>query len=173
MDRLLIRGGRRLDGELGISGAKNAALPILAATLLADAPVTIGNLPHLNDITTMIELLGCTGVDLTVDESLSIEVDARGIREFSAPYELVKTMRASILVERVNHAGTTSVVVDTGPDFRAQMLMADLRQIGDPAEPVHGTGEPLLGGLIRAAEHLGDLPNAQLFVAAQHHHLSI
>ena len=98
MDRLLIRGGRRLDGELGISGAKNAALPILAATLLADEPVTIGNLPHLNDITTMIELLGCTGVNLTVDESLSIEVDARGIREFSAPYELVKTMRASILV---------------------------------------------------------------------------
>ncbi len=98
MDRLLIRGGHRLDGELRISGAKNAALPILAATLLADEPVTIGNLPHLHDITTMIELLGCMGVDLTIDEKMSIEVDARGIREFSAPYELVKTMRASILV---------------------------------------------------------------------------
>jgi UDP-N-acetylglucosamine 1-carboxyvinyltransferase len=88
----------RLDGELRISGAKNAALPILAATLLADEPVTVGNLPHLHDITTMIELLGCMGVGLTVDESMSIEVDARSISEFAAPYELVKTMRASILV---------------------------------------------------------------------------
>jgi UDP-N-acetylglucosamine 1-carboxyvinyltransferase len=98
MDKLLIRGGRRLDGELRISGAKNAALPILAATLLADEPVTVANLPHLHDITTMIELLGCMGVDLTVDERMSIEVDARTIRECAAPYELVKTMRASILV---------------------------------------------------------------------------
>jgi len=98
MDKLLIRGGRRLDGELRISGAKNAALPILAATLLADEPVTVANLPHLHDITTMIELLGCMGVDLTIDERMSIEVDARSISEFSAPYELVKTMRASILV---------------------------------------------------------------------------
>ncbi|MFT7286590.1 MAG: UDP-N-acetylglucosamine 1-carboxyvinyltransferase [Halieaceae bacterium] len=98
MDKLLIKGGARLDGELRISGAKNAALPILAATLLADEPVTIGNLPHLHDITTMIELLGCMGVDLTMDEKMSIEVDSSAISEFSAPYELVKTMRASILV---------------------------------------------------------------------------
>jgi len=98
MDKLLIRGGRRLDGELRISGAKNAALPILAATLLADEPVTVGNLPHLHDITTMIELLGCMGVGLTIDERMSIEVDATTITEFEAPYELVKTMRASILV---------------------------------------------------------------------------
>jgi UDP-N-acetylglucosamine 1-carboxyvinyltransferase len=98
MDKLLIRGGRRLDGELRVSGAKNAALPILAATLLADEPVTVGNLPHLHDITTMIELLGCMGVGVTVDEKLSIEVDASSTDEFEAPYELVKTMRASILV---------------------------------------------------------------------------
>lgn len=98
MDKLEIRGGTQLAGELRISGAKNAALPILAATLLADEPVTIGNLPHLHDITTMIELLGCMGVALTIDEKLSVEVDARSITEFSAPYELVKTMRASILV---------------------------------------------------------------------------
>jgi hypothetical protein len=98
MDKLLIRGGTRLAGELRISGAKNAALPILAATLLADEPVTIGNLPHLHDITTMIELLGCMGVGLTVGEKMTIEVDARSISEFSAPYALVKTMRASILV---------------------------------------------------------------------------
>ncbi|GAB5414725.1 MAG: UDP-N-acetylglucosamine 1-carboxyvinyltransferase [Congregibacter sp.] len=98
MDKLLIKGGARLEGELRVSGAKNAALPILAATLLADEPVTIGNLPHLHDITTMIELLGCMGVGLTVGEKLSIEVDASTTSEFAAPYELVKTMRASILV---------------------------------------------------------------------------
>ena len=98
MDKLLIKGGRQLHGELRVSGAKNAALPILAATLLADEPVTIGNLPHLHDITTMIELLGCMGVGLTIDEKMSIEVDAGSITEYSAPYELVKTMRASILV---------------------------------------------------------------------------
>lgn len=98
MDKLLIRGGTPLAGELRISGAKNAALPILAATLLADQPVTVGNLPHLHDITTMIELLGCMGVSLTVDEKLNVEADSSSISEFAAPYELVKTMRASILV---------------------------------------------------------------------------
>ncbi len=98
MDKLLIKGGRQLHGELRISGAKNAALPILAATLLSKELVTIRNLPHLHDITTMIELLGCMGVELTIDEKLSIEVNASTIREFSAPYQLVKTMRASILV---------------------------------------------------------------------------
>ena len=98
MDKLVIQGGKQLSGELRISGAKNAALPILAATLLSDDPVTIRNLPHLHDITTMIELLGCMGVGLTIDEKLSIEVNASTISEYSAPYELVKTMRASILV---------------------------------------------------------------------------
>jgi UDP-N-acetylglucosamine 1-carboxyvinyltransferase len=98
MDKLVIKGGRALSGELRISGSKNAGLPILAATLLADEPITIGNLPHLNDVTTMIELLGSMGVTLTVGEKLSVEVDANTINQFSAPYELVKTMRASILV---------------------------------------------------------------------------
>lgn len=98
MDKLVIQGGKTLSGELRISGAKNAALPILAATLLSAEPVTIRNVPHLHDVTTMIELLGCMGVELTVDEKLSIEVNASTISEFSAPYELVKTMRASILV---------------------------------------------------------------------------
>ena len=98
MDKLLIKGGVTLDGEIRISGAKNAALPILAATLLSDEPVKIGNLPHLHDITTMIELLGCMGVELTIDEKLGIEVHANTIDKFTAPYELVKTMRASILV---------------------------------------------------------------------------
>ena len=98
MDRLIITGGTPLNGEVRISGAKNAALPILAATLLADGPVTVGNIPHLHDITTTMELLGRMGVDLVVDEKLNIEVDASSIQDLFAPYELVKTMRASILV---------------------------------------------------------------------------
>ncbi len=98
MDKLIITGGTPLEGEIRISGAKNAALPILAATLLTDGPVVVGNIPHLHDVTTTMELLGRMGVHLVVDESMKIEVDASGIREFFAPYELVKTMRASILV---------------------------------------------------------------------------
>lgn len=98
MDKLAISGGKQLSGELRISGAKNAALPIIAAALLTDETVTIRNLPHLNDVTTMIELLGCMGVELVIDEKLSLEVNAANVSEFSAPYELVKTMRASILV---------------------------------------------------------------------------
>jgi UDP-N-acetylglucosamine 1-carboxyvinyltransferase len=98
MDRLHIIGGVPLSGDVRIAGAKNAALPILAATLLADGAVTVGNVPHLHDITTTMELLGRMGVGLVVDERMRIEVDASGAHEFSAPYELVKTMRASILV---------------------------------------------------------------------------
>lgn len=98
MERLLIRGGRPLDGEIRISGAKNAALPVLAATLLGDGPMTVGNIPHLHDITTTMELLGRMGVELTVHEGMQVEVDPTRIVSFRAPYELVKTMRASILV---------------------------------------------------------------------------
>ncbi|TAK59900.1 UDP-N-acetylglucosamine 1-carboxyvinyltransferase [Methylobacter sp.] len=98
MDKLIITGGARLSGELRISGAKNAALPILAATLLSESPVSVGNIPHLHDITTTMELLGRMGVHLTVDEKMNIEVDSSTINSFVAPYELVRTMRASILV---------------------------------------------------------------------------
>ncbi|NJO15655.1 MAG: UDP-N-acetylglucosamine 1-carboxyvinyltransferase [Thioploca sp.] len=98
MDKLLITGGNPLNGEIRISGAKNAALPVLAATLLADTPSHIANIPHLQDITTMIELLGRMGVDLVIDEKLNIEVDSSQVHTFTAPYDLVKTMRASILV---------------------------------------------------------------------------
>ena len=98
MDKLIITGGVPLNGEIRISGAKNAALPILAATLLADEPVTVRNVPHLHDITTTLGLLGRMGVTLTVDERLTIEADSRTIHTFHAPYEMVKTMRASILV---------------------------------------------------------------------------
>ncbi|HCO10662.1 MAG TPA: UDP-N-acetylglucosamine 1-carboxyvinyltransferase [Gammaproteobacteria bacterium] len=98
MDKLIIEGGVRLEGEIRIAGAKNSALPILAATLLTSDKVTICNLPHLFDITTMLELLGCMGVQPVIDEKLNVEVDSSTITDLSAPYELVKTMRASILV---------------------------------------------------------------------------
>jgi UDP-N-acetylglucosamine 1-carboxyvinyltransferase len=98
VDKLQIAGGIPLEGEIRISGAKNATLPILAGTLLADGTVTIGNVPHLQDVTTTIELLGRMGVSVTIDERMRIDVDPTTIREYFAPYELVKTMRASILV---------------------------------------------------------------------------
>ena len=98
MDKLIITGGAKLVGEIRISGAKNAALPIIVSTLLADEPVTICNIPHLHDITTTMELLGRMGVSITINEKMSVEVDASTIEHYVAPYELVKTMRASILV---------------------------------------------------------------------------
>lgn len=98
MDKLIITGGGALNGEVRVSGAKNAALPILAATLLADGPMTVANIPHLHDITTTMELLGQMGVQLVIDEKLNVEVDSNTIKKLYAPYELVKTMRASILV---------------------------------------------------------------------------
>jgi UDP-N-acetylglucosamine 1-carboxyvinyltransferase len=98
VDKLVITGGRPLNGEVRISGAKNAALPIVAATLLAETPMTVTNVPHLQDITTSMELLSQMGVELTIGERMTIEVDASTITNPVAPYELVKTMRASILV---------------------------------------------------------------------------
>ncbi len=97
MDKLIISGGCRLDGDIRISGAKNAALPIVIACLLTQEPVAISNVPHLRDVTTTMELLGRMGVTLVVGERMGVEVDASTIENFDAPYELVKTMRASIL----------------------------------------------------------------------------
>jgi len=94
----MINGGVTLAGDVRISGAKNAVLPILAATLLADGPATIENVPHLHDVTTTVELLGCMGVMVSIDEKLSVEVDCSTIENHTAPYHLVKTMRSSILV---------------------------------------------------------------------------
>jgi UDP-N-acetylglucosamine 1-carboxyvinyltransferase len=98
MDKLQITGGIPLEGDVRISGAKNATLPILAGALLASEPVVVANVPHLQDVTTSIELLGRMGVTVTIDERMRIEVDASTLKECFAPYELVKTMRASILV---------------------------------------------------------------------------
>jgi len=98
LDRLEITGGERLSGEVQISGAKNAALPILAAALLAEGPVLLENVPHLNDVTTTVKLLRRMGVEIIFHDGTHLEIDTANISEFLAPYELVKTMRASILV---------------------------------------------------------------------------
>lgn len=98
MDKLSITGGTRLSGNVNISGAKNAALPILAGTLLATEPVAVSNVPHLKDVTTMLSLLQIMGAEVTVDDQLGVQIDARNVNNLEAPYELVKTMRASILV---------------------------------------------------------------------------
>ena len=98
MDKLLIKGKNQLQGEIFASGAKNSALPILAASLLAESPMKVSNLPHLNDVTTMIELLGSMGVDIMLNEDMDVYIDASSIKNLNARYELVKTMRASVLV---------------------------------------------------------------------------
>ncbi len=116
MDKLFITGGNRLQGEIRISGAKNAALPIIMGCLLADDATTIGNVPHLHDITTTLDLLGRMGVSITVDENLHVEIDTRTIDKYVAPYELVKTMRASILVlgPLIAHYGEAEVSLPGG-----------------------------------------------------------
>lgn len=98
MDKLIIQGNIPLQGEIRISGAKNAALPILAASLLTAAPVHISNIPHLHDVSTIMSLLGQMGVRLTLDETSNIEIDASNVTSYYAPYELVRTMRASVVV---------------------------------------------------------------------------
>jgi UDP-N-acetylglucosamine 1-carboxyvinyltransferase len=98
MAKIIINGGDVLHGEVQISGAKNAVLPILCATILADEPVTLSNVPHLHDVTTTISLLGALGAKITVDDNQTLHIDPRSVNQTVAPYELVKTMRASILV---------------------------------------------------------------------------
>lgn len=98
MEKLIIHGSRPLNGEIKISGAKNAALPILAASLLSEAPIHVSNIPHLHDVTTMVSLLGQLGANITLDERSNIEIDANTLDSTHAPYELVRTMRASVLV---------------------------------------------------------------------------
>ena len=98
MEKLRIVGGKKLSGSISCSGAKNAALPMLAATILSDQPITFKNLPYLQDITTMFEILGSMGADITLNESMDFIISTSGLHDFEARYELVKTMRASILV---------------------------------------------------------------------------
>jgi UDP-N-acetylglucosamine 1-carboxyvinyltransferase len=116
MDKLLIQGGISLRGEIRIAGAKNSALPILAATLLTTDTVQVRNLPHLYDVTTMLELLGCMGIEHVVDAKLNVEISSASIKHCSAPYDLVKTMRASILVlgPLLAHFGRAEVALPGG-----------------------------------------------------------
>lgn len=159
MDQLLIEGGVVLDGELRASGAKNSALKMLTAALLADEPVTISNVPHLRDITTMIELLGSLGVEVVIDEGLNIEIHANSIRSFKAPYELVKTMRASfnILGPLLAHYGRAEVSLPGGCAIGQRPVdqhLKGLEMLGARIEMVDGyvkatTDGRLRGGRIR------------------------
>ncbi|WP_370279910.1 UDP-N-acetylglucosamine 1-carboxyvinyltransferase [Pontibacterium sp.] len=159
MDKLIISGGSPLRGEVKISGAKNSALPILAAALLSKEPVKIGNLPHLHDITTMLELLRRMGVDLVIDEKMCVEINAGTLTETVAPYELVKTMRASILVlgPLLAHFGEAEVSLPGGCAIGSRpvdMHIQGLRAMG--ADVV------VEGGYIRAKRE-GRLQGARVF----------
>jgi UDP-N-acetylglucosamine 1-carboxyvinyltransferase len=161
MDKLQITGGVPLEGEVRISGAKNATLPILAAGLLASEPVTICNVPHLKDVTTTIELLGRMGVSVTIAEGLRIEVDASTLRECFAPYDLVKTMRASILVlgPLVARFGRADVSLPGGCAIGARPVnihVAGLQAMGAEIQ--------IEGGYIRA--RAGRLKGARLVLDA-------
>lgn len=160
MDKLIITGGKRLDGEIRVSGAKNSALPILAATLLADTPVTVCNLPHLHDITTMIELFGRMGVQPVVDEKLSVEVDASSIRTLVAPYELVKTMRASILVlgPMVARFGEAEVALPGGCAIGSRPVDLHIRGL-----EALGAQIEVDGGYIKAKAPAGGLRGGHFF----------
>jgi UDP-N-acetylglucosamine 1-carboxyvinyltransferase len=159
MDKLLISGGTPLTGEIRISGAKNAALPILAATLLAKTPCYVHNVPHLQDITTMMSLLGRMGVDLVVDEKLNIEVDSSKIHTFIAPYDLVKTMRASILVlgPLLARFGQAQVSLPGGCAIGARPVNLHLQGLEAMGAEIH-----VEGGYITA--HAKRLQGATLFM---------
>ncbi len=98
MEKLLIKGGNNLSGKIKCSGAKNAALPMIAATILSDEKIILKNLPYLQDITTMFELLGSMGAEILLDENMDFTISSFNLNDIQARYELVKTMRASILV---------------------------------------------------------------------------
>ncbi|WP_299259443.1 UDP-N-acetylglucosamine 1-carboxyvinyltransferase [uncultured Kushneria sp.] len=146
MDKLIISGGRPLSGEVWTSGAKNSALPILAATLLADEPVIIGNLPHLQDITTTLELLGRMGVEPIMGEKMSIQLDGR-VKDCHAPYDLVKKMRASILVlgPLLAHFGTADVSLPGGCAIGSRPVDLHIRGL-----QAMGADIRVEGGYIRA-----------------------
>ena len=161
MDKLIIQGGARLKGEIKISGSKNSGLPILAATLLAGSPIQLHNLPHLNDITTMLALLRCMGVGVTIDEKMCVEVDPSTITEFEAPYELVKTMRASILVlgPMLARFGKADVSFPGGCAIGSRPVDIHLRGF-----EAMGAEIEVDGGYIRARAPEGGLRGAHFFM---------
>ncbi len=159
MDKLIITGGGPLNGEVWISGAKNSALPILAATLLSSEPVTVCNLPHLHDITTMLELLGRMGVEVMIDEKLNVEVNSGTIKELVAPYDLVRTMRASILVlgPMLAHFGKAEVSLPGGCAIGSRPVDLHLRGL-----EAMGAEIVVEDGYIRAKTN-GRLKGARIF----------
>ncbi|MGM0783430.1 MAG: UDP-N-acetylglucosamine 1-carboxyvinyltransferase [Pseudomonadota bacterium] len=159
MDKLIITGNGAVEGEVWASGAKNAALPILCATLLADEPVTVGNLPHLQDITTTLELLGRMGVEPVMGEKMSIQLDGSQVRYCHAPYELVKKMRASILVlgPLLAHFGHADVSLPGGCAIGSRPVDLHIRGLEAMGADIH-----VEGGYIRARVD-GRLRGATIF----------
>ncbi|KZN12686.1 UDP-N-acetylglucosamine 1-carboxyvinyltransferase [Marinomonas sp. TW1] len=159
MDKLLITGGSPLNGVVRASGAKNAALPILAATLLTKDLITIKNLPHLHDITTMLELLGSMGCGVVVDEKMSVQLDISTLNNCEAPYELVKTMRASILVlgPLVSHFGRAVVSLPGGCAIGSRPVDLHLRGLEAMGAKIDVTG----GNIVATVD--GRLQGARIF----------
>ncbi len=162
MDKLEIHGGVPLSGEIRIAGAKNSALPIMASTLLTKDTVKVGNLPHLYDITTMLELLGCMGVESIVGEKLGVEICSEPIRHFSAPYDLVKTMRASILVlgPMLAHYGQAEVALPGGCAIGSRPVnlhLSALKKMGADINVENGYIEARSNGRLKGAHIFMDL----------------
>ena len=162
MDKLLISGGARLEGELRASGAKNSAVTILAASLLANEPVTISYVPHLRDITTMIELLVSMGVEVVVDEKMNIEIHANTIKSFVAPYDLVRTMRASFLVlgPLLAHYGEAEVSLPGGCAIGPRPVDLHLRgleALGAIIEMKEGYVKARVNGRLKGARFIFDV----------------
>ena len=162
MDKLLISGGACLEGELRASGAKNSAVTILAASLLANEPVTISNVPHLRDITTMIELLVSMGVEVVVDEKMNIEIHANTIKSFVAPYDLVRTMRASFLVlgPLLAHYGEAEVSLPGGCAIGPRPVDLHLRgleALGAIIEMKEGYVKARVNGRLKGARFIFDV----------------
>jgi len=162
LDKLEIHGGVPLSGEIRIAGAKNSALPIMASTLLTKDTVKVGNLPHLYDITTMLELLGCMGVESIVGEKLGVEICSEPIRHFSAPYDLVKTMRASILVlgPMLAHYGQAEVALPGGCAIGSRPVnlhLSALKKMGADINVENGYIEARSNGRLKGAHIFMDL----------------
>ncbi len=162
MDKLIVRGGRRLSGELCVSGAKNSALPILCATLLADQPITLSNVPHLHDVTTMIELLGSLGADVMIDDEMNVQVHGESIANHRAPYELVKTMRASfcVLGPLLARHGEAEVSLPGGCAIGPRPVdqhLKGLAAMGAEIEVVDGYVRARSGGRLEGARILMDI----------------
>jgi UDP-N-acetylglucosamine 1-carboxyvinyltransferase len=162
LDKLEIHGGIPLKGEIRIAGAKNSALPIMASTLLTTDTVKVDNLPHLYDITTMLELMGCMGVESIVGEKLSVEICSESIKHFSAPYDLVKTMRASILVlgPMLAHYGKAEVALPGGCAIGSRPVnlhLSALQRMGADINVEKGYIEAKIKGRLKGAHIFMDL----------------